>query len=62
MKTYLLLSALVLMSLQGCDRSKGKGSDIEWQERQEELELQDDLERDKELQEEESSREVKIFP
>jgi hypothetical protein len=62
MKAYLLLSALILMSLQGCDRSKGKGSDIEWQERQEELELRDDIQREKERQAEEKDREVNIFP
>ena len=56
MKTIIFLSVIFLGLAQGCDRSKGKGSDREWQERQE------DIQREEDRQIDEKSREVRFTP
>jgi hypothetical protein len=60
MKTMVLVSALILIFSQGCDRSKGKGSDREWQQKQEEQERQNL--RDHQQQINEKNREVNFNP
>lgn len=53
MKILLCTFALMLMA-SACDRSKGKGSDIEWQQRQE-------LQRQEEQRQEEQANKARAF-
>lgn len=50
----LLIISILLLSVSACDRSKGKGSDIEWQQRQE-------LQRQEEQRQEEQYDRARAF-
>jgi hypothetical protein len=59
MKHIAILSTfLIILSFTSCDRSKGKGSDTEWQQRQEEQESRERL--DKMQEADENQREVRV--
>lgn len=65
MKAFSIMSVLLLALSQGCDRKEGKGSDREWQQRQEQMEQekqQDPRELDEEQFIEEKTREVNASP
>lgn len=63
MKTFGLFSSLFIMLLTACDRNiiRPKGSDTEWQQKQEQIERQE-MEQEELRQIEEKNREVNFTP
>ncbi len=66
MKTFGLTSSLLIMLLTACDRNiiRPKGSDTEWQQKQEQIERQEmeEMEQEELREIEERNREVNFTP